>query len=391
MEDIGKYKYSAILISDMAGFSEFSRNMTARKLYEHLYSFFEMMGSVIKKRDGRLVKTLGDGLLSYFPSSDDDILAKSDAVYNCVKAAIDMKIVNSFLNHCNIILENSSNRAEIDLRIAINAGVIRIGPILPEEGETEDVVGTHVNLTSRVEGILSKLKSTGLNTEPIVMTDMARERVKDKVIFFPNEVIKRIRGFGSFQLILSEVICIKDDHVAFSKSVTSKEGHRTRTDEYDEFYKQKTKEPVYGPFESQEQPQEDIYADYRIDLQEYENSRNVLIQLPLLASEKGRKGESEKWRNLYFIKNGEDYVQIAESSGVTFSELKPFEYAPCIDLKDLEKRKKFSKEALMQDKLRLFMTQWNDGEDSFYIQPRNSRRWRRVYLGVVYIMKISQP
>ena len=379
MRDSGVYKYSSILISDLAGFTEFSRKLTAKSLFNLMSKYFEIMGSIIANRRGKFVKTLGDGLLCYFPSASDSRQDRGEAVLNSVLAAIDMKIVNSYFNSEQLNRGYRQAFPERRSRIAINSGVIRIGTIM----EAEDVLGSHINLTSRIEGLLGKRRSKEFDTEPIILTEMAAEQVANRIDWVPVRLaIKNIKGFGGLQLDLVEPINVKDLKITFSEAVTSREREVLIADE---LFGEKFSQSVYGPFDSQDVPNENIFTDYQIDPQKYRESDYVFLQLPLLATSAGRKGDSEEWRNIYFVNDGSKYVKITESSSVVFYEPKPFEYAPCVDLKHLETKGKFSVDWLQNDKLRVFMTLWNDGTDTFHVQPVHSRRWRRVYLGLVYI------
>lgn len=372
-------KYSAILISDLAGFTEFSRKITAEELYTNLQQYFEMMSSIIISQKGELVKTLGDGLLCHFPSTSNTKQDKADAIYNSVLAAIHMKIVES---HFNSLLRRKNvahSLPELKIRIAIHSGVI-VSDILMK---APDVLGSHVNLTSRIIGKIGEMTFEEYETEPIMVVGMAKARVHNHFFWFPGDFeIKDIKGFGNLRLKLFEALNANDHKVTFSGTITSMPDVAQK---HDRNIQKECDQIVYGPFVSRKQANPKIYVDYEIDLQKYNSSKYVLLQLPLLATSAGRYGESEKWSNLYFVHNGEEYLQIEKSSGVVFNEPKPYEYAPCIDLKAMGNKQKFSLDWLEGGKLRIFPILSNDGDDKFHIQPIDSRRWRRVYLGVLYI------
>jgi hypothetical protein len=339
-----------------------------------------MVGRIIEKRQGNFVKSLGDGLLSYFPTQENTKNGRAEAVLSAVKAAIDMKLVDSRLNSRGLSGRDTPPFPEINLRIAINSGVIRIGPII---GEVEDIIGSHVNLTSRMAGLISKRPREKFETEPIILSDMAAVLVDERVSLVSMQLhVDDIKGFGDFSFGLVEVINFKNNELMFSGHVRSK---LEKAKKRDSFTGVNIEQPMYGPFKSREEPSEEIFVDYSFDIEEYSASKYVFLQLPLMATGAGRKGDSEEWGSIYFVNNGKEYLRIAEASGVVFNEPKPFEYAPCIDLKEMEKKDRFSLDWLRNGNLRIYMTLWNDGTDTFFIQPEYSRRWRRVYLGVAYI------
>lgn len=372
--------YSAILISDLAKFTDFSRKIPAEKLYELLKDYFKMMHSIIRSRKGNFVKTLGDGLLCYFRSNSNTRKDRISALLNSVLASIDMKIVNSYLNSRKSNKEKDPKLPEINLRIAINSGIIRIGPLI---GSKNDVIGSAVNLVSRVVDRVGRRGCKEYETEPIVATEMVEGFLKDHVTFCSSELrIDNIKGFGDLKLGLKEVINYKCSNVLFSECIKSKISHYEHEDH---FTGRGVQSPIYGPFPKNINPNLNFYIEYPFNSQQYEKSEYVLLQLPLLATAKGRRGDSENWKNLYFVHDGNSFQTIIETSGLVFNEPKPFEYAPCIDLKRMEKNKSFSKGWISNGKLRIYLTLENDGSDDFYVQPLESARWRRVYLGIVYI------
>src|SRR6516165_10656229 len=117
---------------------------TARKLREHR----AVTDALVEKHGGRIVKTMGDGLLLEFPS-----------VVDAVGCAVAMQAVMDQRN------EGIPEDRRMLLRIGINLGDILI--------EGEDILGDGVNVAARLEGI----------AEPggVYLSDDAYRQVRGKV------------------------------------------------------------------------------------------------------------------------------------------------------------------------------------------------------------------
>jgi len=370
--------FSSILFSDLAGFTDLSRKWTAKDLHERLKEYFRIMAKIIKDRKGEFIKTLGDGILCHFPSNES--ISPKEAILNSILAAFDMKRASSYFNTKRISSGNAAGSPEINVRISIHAGNIRVGPII---GESIDIFGSHVNLTSRLEGVIGDRPIRSHETEPVIISDTAAAYLKkDEIDFFPISLdITNIKGFGYFKTNIKEPICSKNHGAVFSKSVTGKQHNLRR---YDDFFGKYAEQSVYGPFTKIDSPDNNIYVDYSIDVNRYERSQKVILQLPLLASQLGRAGDAEKWFNRYFIKH-KKCNEIVSSCGLVFDEPTSYQCAPCIDLKKKEKEGVFSKAYIRNNAVRVYFFQTNDGNDKFYVQAANSRRWHRVYTGLTYI------
>jgi len=118
-EEEGKRRLSAIMFTDMKGFSrEMGKDeeLTLKKLWR----YEKAMKSIIKENDGRIVKTIGDAIMGDF-----------DSAVNASKAAIS--------------IQNLLKKEDIKIRIGIH-----IGDVIHKAG---DVFGDGVNIASRIESI----------------------------------------------------------------------------------------------------------------------------------------------------------------------------------------------------------------------------------------------
>ncbi len=121
-------KLLAIVAADMAGFSRLIEKNELIILKRQKNIFNQVINPEIKKFNGKIIKTTGDGFLATFESS-------SNAV------------------ECSIQIQSRTNELEIeynnDERICYRFG-INIGDVVIDEG---DIFGNSVNIASRLEAI----------------------------------------------------------------------------------------------------------------------------------------------------------------------------------------------------------------------------------------------
>jgi len=118
-EDEGKRKLSAIMFTDMKGFSK-EMGEDEEKTLKKLWRYEKVMKSIIKEHDGRVVKTIGDAIMGDF-----------DSAVNSVKAAME--------------IQSLLKKEDIKIRIGIH-----LGDVIHKGG---DIFGDGVNIASRIESI----------------------------------------------------------------------------------------------------------------------------------------------------------------------------------------------------------------------------------------------
>jgi hypothetical protein len=291
------------------------------------------------------------------------------------KAAIEMKIATSYMNSIDYEKNPLYVYPEKDLKVFLNSGKIWKGEIFKSKGET--IIGPDVNLTSRIEKLVEGAQS--YNTQPIAVNQKTYNLIHSEHDWCTNPTYlyesNKIKGFGGYKLILYELLnrkkTIKD--IVPSKLISNS---------------QKKIPYGFGPFKKGKE----LYIDYKINPKEYKDCEKVLLQLPLLATYHGRNGDSEEWEVEFYLKSSDGRNMIlSKRSGITFDEPKPYEYAPCLDLKEKQKeleRNNFSLEDYLDQnkyKLRIFFSHKNDGNDEYWIQGIDSNKIRRIYWGIVFI------
>lgn len=115
-------RLAAILVSDVVGYSSLMREDEAGTLAALKQHRSEIFDPAIAKRNGRIVKLMGDGALVEFQS-----------VVDAVEAALSIQRLNA------------DAQSAIQLRIGVNLGDIVV--------EGDDIFGDGVNVAARLEGL----------------------------------------------------------------------------------------------------------------------------------------------------------------------------------------------------------------------------------------------
>jgi adenylate cyclase len=141
-------RLAAILIADVAGYTRLTHldeEGIRSRFLTHLKEIFEPK---IGEHHGRLVKTMGDGLLVEFPS-----------IVNALRYAIDVQLLEAKQN-----METPASQ-QLRFRVGINLGDVI--------AEGDDVHGDGVNIAERLQGL----------AEPgdIVISGSAYDQVKNKL------------------------------------------------------------------------------------------------------------------------------------------------------------------------------------------------------------------
>ena len=118
-DEPGKRKLSAIMFTDMKGYSK-EMGEDEEKTLKKVWRYEKAMKSIIREHDGRIVKTIGDALMGDF-----------DSAVNAVKAALE--------------IQSLLKKEDIKIRIGIH-----VGDVIHKGG---DVFGDSVNIASRIESI----------------------------------------------------------------------------------------------------------------------------------------------------------------------------------------------------------------------------------------------
>ena len=143
--DVGERKEVTILFSDIRNFTSMSEKLPPEEVVRLLNRYFHVMVEVIFRFDGTLDKYIGDAIMAFFgaPKSDPEHAKKA-----CL-AAISMQEELIRLNR----EWEEEGIMPMAVGIGINTGEVVVGNIGSERRIDYTVIGDHVNLASRLEGV----------------------------------------------------------------------------------------------------------------------------------------------------------------------------------------------------------------------------------------------
>lgn len=186
--------------------SNFSKLTEVFKDHPELIAVFlnEYLGvavPIIHEYGGIIDKFIGDGILAYFGFTEPDVDGSIGAS-NAILAALKLK--NAFQifkqNWLDIWKTVNNFDINIDIKCGINSGSVLVGLMGSQERDQFTVIGTHVNLASRLEGIAE--------ADQIVISQYTMEKVTQKFnlesIQLREEKIKAFEDIMEYYVVLSQ-------------------------------------------------------------------------------------------------------------------------------------------------------------------------------------------
>lgn len=186
--------------------SNFSKLTEIFKDHPELIAVFlnEYLGvavPIIHEYGGIIDKFIGDGILAYFgfKETDDD---GSIGASNAIIAALKIKKAFQFFkkNWLDIWSTVTNFDTNIDIKCGINTGSVLVGLMGSQERDQFTVIGTHVNLASRMEGIAE--------ADQIVISQYTKEKVSQKfnmeTIQIKDEKIKAFEDITEYYVVMGQ-------------------------------------------------------------------------------------------------------------------------------------------------------------------------------------------
>ena len=139
----GEKRKVTMLMSDLRGFTSMSERLAPQRVVSILNCYFAAMTKVIKQYEGTIDEFIGDAILVLFgaPTWRDDDAQR--AVACAVAMQLAMESVNEYLRQVDL--------PELEMGIGIHTGQVVVGKIGSPERMKYGVVGSHVNLVSRIQ------------------------------------------------------------------------------------------------------------------------------------------------------------------------------------------------------------------------------------------------
>ncbi|MCB1192370.1 MAG: hypothetical protein H7A23_24560 [Leptospiraceae bacterium] len=196
----GEKRVVTIMMTDLRGFTSISERLPAESCVGMINVYLDIMTEVILKYHGTIDEFIGDAILVIFGAP----IQRDDDAKRAVACALEMQQAMRDVNQKNKEL----GYPEVQMGIGINTGDIVVGNIGSSKRMKYGVVGSNVNLTSRIEsytvgGQILVSQSTIDSCGPIL-------RIDDQMEVMPKGVkepitISEIGGIGGeFDVYLPE-------------------------------------------------------------------------------------------------------------------------------------------------------------------------------------------
>jgi len=139
----GERRRVTIMMTDLRGFTALSERLEPERVVQLLNSYFEVMVEEVLKYNGTINEIIGDALLVIFGAPQE----MPDRAEQAIACAIAMQNAMAQVNE-----ENRTNGLpELEMGIGLNEAEVIVGNIGSSKRSKYAVVGSGVNMTSRIE------------------------------------------------------------------------------------------------------------------------------------------------------------------------------------------------------------------------------------------------
>ncbi|MBS1962958.1 MAG: adenylate/guanylate cyclase domain-containing protein [Bdellovibrionales bacterium] len=152
----GEKRDLTIVFSDIRSFTSFSEKMDAKTLSTFLNEYLGQMTDIVFETEGTLDKYIGDAVMAFWGAPLD----QPKHSVNACKAAIKMQ---QALNARRPYFREKYG-IEVNVGIGVHSGSVSVGNMGSERIFEYTVIGDHVNLASRIEGLTKDYHSKILTT-----------------------------------------------------------------------------------------------------------------------------------------------------------------------------------------------------------------------------------
>lgn len=139
----GERRSVTIMMTDLRGFTALSERLEPEQVVQMLNAYFEVMVEVVLKYNGTINEIIGDALLVIFGAPQE----MSDRTERAIACSIEMQNGMSKVNKENL----AQGLPELEMGIGLNEAEVIVGNIGSSKRSKYAVVGSGVNMTSRIE------------------------------------------------------------------------------------------------------------------------------------------------------------------------------------------------------------------------------------------------
>ncbi len=175
----------SVLFSDIKGFSRMSNTMDPELLHSQLTEYLNEMADIILDNKGTVDKFMGDGIMAYFDSVNNE-----RHTFTAIDVSIKMHASVRYLNK----KWREEGRPPISIRIGINTGNVYIGDLGTSQFSDYTLFGNEVNIAQRLESTAE--------TDTTYISQAAHEQVVEEFDFMNM-------GKISLKGIIAPITCYK--------------------------------------------------------------------------------------------------------------------------------------------------------------------------------------
>jgi adenylate cyclase len=168
----GERRVITILMADLRGFTAFCEKLSPEEVIRVVNCYLSSMTDIINQYKGTIDEFLGDGILVLFGAP----LVREDDADRAIACGIAMQQAIEQVNH----VIGAWGYSDLEMGIGINTGAVIVGNIGSEKRMTYGVVGSHVNLASRIESFT--IGGQVLISESTLKSSQSLVRVKGKKV-----------------------------------------------------------------------------------------------------------------------------------------------------------------------------------------------------------------
>jgi adenylate cyclase len=139
----GETRKLTIMMSDLRGFTATAERLEPEQVLGLLNHYLGTMADIVVDHEGTIDEFIGDAILVIFGAP----LARADDARRAVACAVAMQRAMKGINEHNV----RHGLPAIEMGIALNTGEVIVGNIGSQKRIKYGVVGSHVNLTARIE------------------------------------------------------------------------------------------------------------------------------------------------------------------------------------------------------------------------------------------------
>lgn len=139
----GERRRVTIMMTDLRGFTALSERLEPEQVVHMLNAYFEVMVDVVLQYNGTINEIIGDALLIIFGAPQE----MPDRAQRAIACAIEMQNAMTAVNQQN----RAQGLPELEMGIGLNETEVIVGNIGSSKRSKYAVVGSGVNMTSRIE------------------------------------------------------------------------------------------------------------------------------------------------------------------------------------------------------------------------------------------------